>query len=60
MACIFYYFCRCSYKYLQGEAGAAELIEALKLGTVDGMTCRGKIAPYLKETFVLFWLIIAL
>ena len=60
MAYIFYNFPRCSHKCLHGEAGAAAFIDTLYLGTGDGMTCRGKIAPYLGETFFLFCLIIAL
>ena len=43
-----------SHKCLYGEAGAAVLIDTFQLDTGNGMTCWGKIAPNLGETFFYF------
>ena len=57
MAYTFYNF---SSLLSHGEAGTASFIDSFWLGTGDGMPWRDKIAPYLDETFFLFWLMIAL
>ena len=44
----------CSHKCLYGKADPAALIDTFQLVTSDGMTCRGKIAPCLGETFFQF------